>query len=84
MTCALCSPSNPSGMNLIDSTMVPRLLMESGFRMTCDGVGTGGAKKKRGRERGREREREREEDAGTREDMGRKRIENQGGGRGKW
>lgn len=75
MMCVLCSPSNPSGMNLIDSTMVPRLLMESGFKMTCDGVRTGGVKK--------EEEREREKDAGRREDTGRKRIENRGGGREK-
>lgn len=47
MMCVLCSPSDPSGMNLIDSMMVPRLLMESGLKLTCDGGAKDGVEKEK-------------------------------------
>lgn len=31
-----CSPSDPLGMNLTESMMVPRLLIESGFKLHCE------------------------------------------------
>lgn len=65
--CVHCSPSYPSGMNLIESTIIPRLLMESGLTWTFDGGRGGGGR------------RNEQKDKGWGEDTEGKREERQGG-----